>query len=221
MAEKSPNTSFKEPIPRKRSAFKPVQSPLNQTQSSMRLLQRMNMVQRQKLKLVKLLYKFVQSPASLTKGERITLMAHPIIRDLINYSKSNNCGPGNFYIPLNSLLESIFQDGNSGNLHSNSDDYVEVLFEQLSTNKNEVSTNTCTDGSQISQNTSEAVCKGEGSFLSASNTQKIGFYTPEVRQEKIKKYKQKIVKWLNKKTHRKTRDSQKEKVIDNSQKINH
>jgi hypothetical protein len=52
----------------------------------------------------------MQNKESLTKGEWIILKSHPIIRDLLSYSRKANCTTGSFYIPIDDLIKTVFSD---------------------------------------------------------------------------------------------------------------
>lgn len=181
MAEQSSDGLFKVPIPRKRSAFKPVTPLVSSEQKNPRFLPKDYVIKRQKLRLVKLLWKLVQSPGSLTKSERMILMSHPVVRGLISYSKSNNWGPWTFYVPLDNLLEAVLSD--------------ETVYEECDW------VNKCYSNNQSQSHLKKVddSVKHQDANPTAGTAKKIGFYTQAERLFKIKKYKQKVKKWLTKK----------------------
>ena len=123
-------SQFKVPISKKRSAFRVVGSSGESLKGKSRFHKSQEALDYQRLRLWKLIFKMTESPSSLTKSEKVMLMGHPIIKDLIKYSKDNNWGSGNFYIPLESLLSWIFKD-DAALLNNKSDSSVEVIFEEL------------------------------------------------------------------------------------------
>lgn len=206
---------FKVPVPRKRSAFNPVRPDLNKEHQSLNLLRKTNQKQSQKLRLLKLLIKLCQSPGSLTNGERITLMSHPIIKNLINYSKDHNWGPGNFYIPVDSLLNSIFEDLEEGDIQDK--DCVEVIFEKATADKrvNQASPDIKYQNSRLV--TQNRPTNSNHSFSADLKEHRIGFYTKTERQVKIRKYRQKIANWLNRKKSDKSKSLKKPQIPSSSE----
>lgn len=89
MPENGHDFHFKVPIARKRSAFLPVKN-TNIQDKNMQNMQVENIMVRQKYRLVKMLYKLVKTPDKLSNGEKVVLMSHPIIKDLIQFSHKNN-----------------------------------------------------------------------------------------------------------------------------------
>lgn len=145
------------------------------------------------MRLLTLVAKLVEDPQSLSRGDKITLMNHPIIKDLVKYSKVSNCGPGNFYVPVESLVEAIFQ-GASPKSHSQSG--VEVLFQKF--HEEDSSKNQAAEGSHemAAKSDFSNLNPSGASRLPSSSEEKVGLYTKAERRAKILKYRQKIQRWL-------------------------
>ncbi|CAI2375829.1 unnamed protein product [Moneuplotes crassus] len=197
MTEETPS-GFKVPVARKRSAFQLVGPSAKNSSSVYRLQNKPSGFSRQRMRLLNLICKLVDDPSSLSKGDKITLMNHPIVKDLIRYSEINNCGPGNFYVPVESLVEAVFQDAPS--CRDDTQPGVEVLFQKVQTEQ-KLST--------LTRNNIENDVKVEENLNSQEpfpsrpeGLEKIGFYTRAERREKIQKYRKKVHKWLHKKKSR-------------------
>ena len=82
---------------------------------------------------MKLIYKLVKYPRTLSKVEREALSSHPIIRKLIQQTKGSNSDSKSFYIPLDALLN--YKDSESTNnstyhqeeMRSNEDEHLHNL----------------------------------------------------------------------------------------------
>ncbi|CAI2375871.1 unnamed protein product [Moneuplotes crassus] len=197
MTEENPPV-FKIPTPRRKSAFSRIETSGSNPTHHSQTPKRKAIFHRQRVRLLTLIAKLVEDPKSLSKGDKVLLMNHPIIKDLVKYSKVSNCGSGNFYVPVESLVEAVFQDVDT-RYTGQSQSGVEVLFEK--TDEQDSLKNYNAQGDQLIAVKKDFfnLKSGNASRSSSSPGEKVGLYTKAERRAKILKYRQKIQRWLKRK----------------------
>jgi hypothetical protein len=142
----------------------------------------------------KLLVKLLQTPDTMTKFDMKILATHPIIRKLLKKSKGNSCSSASFYVPIETLL--------NPHLYINTE--VPVFYE---------SSTDVTRTQQTDQKISEDVQDEDMANDSTSSNhdadevaeKRIGIYTQKERQERIRKYKQKLQRFRDGKSSHPTK----------------
>lgn len=132
----------------------------------------------------KLLVKLIEAPERISKYEMKILSTHPMIRRLLKCSRNSEMSNASFYIPIETLL----------NPQMYVDTEVPVIYE---------STNQKTDGTHPTKVNSDEILDEDIADESTSSNhdaeeyeeKRIGKYTMKERQERIKKYKAKLLRY--------------------------
>lgn len=157
----------------------------------------------------KLLVKLLQTPDAMTKFDMKILSTHPIIKKLLKRSRDDLCSNASFYVPIETLL--------NPHLYINTE--VPVFYE---------SSNDATLMQNSNKKNSEEVQDQEMANESTSSNQdtdeiaekRIGFYTLKERQERIRKYKQKLQRFREGKSNHQIKKNHSNKLSKNQPRKN-
>lgn len=116
---------------------------------------------------------------------------------MLSYSHKANYTKGIFYIPIDDLLKSVINDiGSKG--HSPLGE-IEVLYSDVNSKKQSDRENLKHSANFRSINDQISRLHLEANSSEADSGKKIGFYTKAERMLKIRRYKEKVKRWLLKK----------------------
>lgn len=157
----------------------------------------------------KLLVKLLQTPDAMTRFDMKILSTHPVIRKLLKRSKEDLCSNASFYVPIETLL--------NPHLYINTE--VPVFYE---------SSSDATHMQNSEKKMSEEVQDEEMANESTTSNQdtdevtekRIGIYTQKERQERIRKYKQKLQRFREGKSNHQMKKSHSNKLSKNQPRKN-
>ena len=126
-----------------------------------------------------LVQKLYTCPSALTANELMLLRKHPVIGQLIDHAARLNISVASFYVPVESILRPYASEK------------VQIYFRERIQIVIGETQKTQDDESVTSEQTAETV----------EPEPKIGFYTKKERMEKIKKFKEKKLRYLSNKNN--------------------